>query len=93
LRGLATPLADPKWRAARAGIYVHPEGAKVGKESRSRCSPYAFRRSWATVRLEDGKALDAIGDVLNHRETSTTQNHHAFGSNRRRTRAVVEFTV
>lgn len=82
-----------KWRAADAGIRLHPEGAKVGKENRSLCSPHAFRRSWATIRLEDGEALDAIAEVLNHKELSTTKNHYAFGSDERRRRAVVEFSL
>ncbi|MGA9762025.1 MAG: site-specific integrase [Gaiellaceae bacterium] len=90
----ATTLAkQTKWRARRAGILLHPEGKKVGKENTSALSPHALRRTWATISLEDGRALDEIQDFLHHKEISTTRNHYAFSGGKRMRKVAAAFSV
>jgi len=75
-----------KRRANQAGLYVLEP---AHREYRSRVSPHAIRRSIATMLLNDGHPLDAVADVLNHRQVDTTRTHYAFSSPKRR-RATIE---
>jgi len=79
-----------KRRAARAGLY-ELEGKH--REHRSRVSPHALRRTFATLLLNDGHHLDAVADVLGHSSVDTTRNHYAFSSNARRRRTIEAFDV
>ena len=68
-----------KLRATRAGVYVYGTGQG---EDRSRVTPHALRRTFATLLLNQGHHLDAVADVLGHRSVDTTRNHYAFASMR-----------
>jgi integrase len=59
------------------------------REQRSRVTPHAIRRSVATMLLNSGEPIDAVADVLHHRQLDTTRRHYAFSSNRRR-KATIE---
>ena len=59
------------------------------REQRSRVTPHAIRRSVATMLLNNGEPIDAVADVLHHRQLDTTRRHYAFASNRRR-KATIE---
>jgi integrase len=48
-----------------------------------------LRRTLATHLLNDGHPLDAVADILGHRNVDTTRTHYAFASNARR-RATIE---
>jgi site-specific recombinase XerD len=58
-------------------------------EHRSRVSPHAIRRSIATMLLNEGHPLDAVADMLNHRQVDTTRTHYAFATPARR-RATID---
>jgi site-specific recombinase XerD len=75
-----------KRRASTAGLYVLDS---AHREHRSLVSPHAIRRSVATMLLNDGHPLDAVADVLRHRQVDTTRAHYAFASSERR-RATIE---
>lgn len=75
-----------KRRAAAAGLYVLDP---AHGEHRSLVSPHAIRRSIATMLLNDGHPLDAVADMLNHRQVDTTRTHYAFAAPARR-RATID---
>lgn len=75
-----------KRRAVRANLHVLQS---AHGECRSLVSPHAIRRSIATLLLNDGHPLDAVADVLHHRQLDTTRTHYAFSSPERR-RATIE---
>lgn len=76
-----------KNRAVAAGLHVlEPSSRGCG---RSRISPHALRRTFATLLLNDGHHLDAVADVLGHVNLDTTRKHYAFSSSER-VRATVE---
>ena len=79
-----------KLRAIRAGlhIYEHDDG-----EERSRVTPHALRRTFATILLNQGHHLDAVADVLGHRSVDTTRNHYAFASDARKRATMEAFDV
>lgn len=79
-----------KRRAARAGLYVL--GPEHG-EHRSRVSPHALRRTFATLLLNDGHHLDAVADVLGHASVDTTRDHYAFASDARKRATIEAFDV
>ncbi|MCW2929007.1 MAG: xerD [Thermoleophilia bacterium] len=79
-----------KIRAERAGLYVlNPSNPRNG---RSRVSPHALRRTFATLLLNDGHHLDAVADVLGHVNLDTTRKHYAFTSSERMRATVEGFT-
>lgn len=79
-----------KARAVRAGLHVlEPRHG----DHRSRISPHALRRTFATLLLNDGHHLDAVADVLGHASVDTTRNHYAFSSNERRRATIDGFHV
>ncbi len=76
-----------KNRAVAAGLFVlEPSSRGCG---RSRITPHALRRTFATLLLNDGHHLDAVADVLGHANLDTTRHHYAFSSSER-VRATVE---
>lgn len=79
-----------KRRAFLADLY--PLEAK-GKEYRSKVSPHALRRSFATLLLNEGHPIDAVADVLGHASLDTTRAHYAFSSNARRRATIEAFNV
>lgn len=70
-----------KTRATHLGLYLH---VTRSGEVVSRVSAHTLRRSVATIRLNDGEPLDAVSDMLMHRQLDTTRRHYAFASSRRR---------
>lgn len=70
-----------KRRASTAGLYVLDANHR---EHRSLVTPHAIRRSIATMLLNDGTPLDAVADLLNHRQVDTTRTHYAYASPDRR---------
>jgi integrase/recombinase XerD len=70
-----------KRRATAAGIHALQP---AHNEHRSKVSPHAIRRSVATMLLNSGEPIDAVADVLHHRQLDTTRRHYAFASNHRR---------
>jgi integrase/recombinase XerD len=77
---------DLKRRAAKIGLHrLEP----AHHEQRSRVTPHAIRRSVASMLLNSGEPIDAVADVLHHRQLDTTRRHYAFASNRRR-KATIE---
>lgn len=73
-------------RAASIDLYrLEP----AHREQRSRVTPHAIRRSVATMLLNSGETIDAVADVLHHRQLDTTRRHYAFSSSPRR-KATIE---
>lgn len=70
-----------KARATRLGLHLH---VTRSGEVVSRVSAHTLRRSVATIRLNDGEPLDAVSDMLMHRQLDTTRRHYAFAGNERR---------
>ena len=75
-----------KRRAVAAGLHAL---SPAHNEHRSKVSPHAIRRSVATMLLNGGEPIDAVADVLHHRQLDTTRRHYAFASNQRR-KATIE---
>jgi integrase/recombinase XerD len=67
-----------KWRAARAGILVQAQRPDKAGENKSELSPHAIRRSIATVLRKEGRAIEDIADLLNHRDLNVTRTYYAF---------------
>ena len=85
--GIAQQLKN---RAVSAGLHVlEPSSRGCG---RSRISPHALRRTFATLLLNDGHHLDAVADVLGHVNMDTTRKHYAFSSSERMRATVEGFT-
>lgn len=82
-----------KWRAARAGILPHSDSATVGRENKSRLSPHALRRSFATILRSQGLSLGDIAEILNHSDINTTRRHYAFTDNPVKRRTINQFRL
>lgn len=76
--GIAQQLKN---RRVAAGLHVL-EPSKRGC-GRSRITPHALRRTFATLLLNDGHHFDAVADVLGHVNLDTTRKHYAFSSSER----------
>jgi len=76
-----------KWRAARVDLLPHAPGSAVSPENTSKLHCHALLRSWATLRLNEGLALDAVADALGHASVDTCRRHYAFAGDERRRRA------
>lgn len=79
-----------KDRAVRAGL---GEKDPTTGHVRSKVTPHALRRTFATILLNDGHHLDAVADVLGHQSVDTTRRHYAFSSNARRRATIEAFNV
>lgn len=77
-----------KRRACLAGLHVLEP---AHREYRSRVSPHALRRSFATYLLNEGHGIDSVADVLGHASIDTTRRHYAFSSSERRRATVRGF--
>jgi len=77
-------------RAVAAGLHVLEP---AHGECRSRVSPHALRRTFATLLLNDGQPLDAVADILGHASVDTTRRHYAFASSARQRATVEAFNV
>jgi site-specific recombinase XerD len=77
-------------RAATAGLYVLDS---KHREHRSKITPHALRRTFATLLLNEGHHLDAVADVLGHESLDTTRKHYAFSSDERRRSTIEAFDV
>jgi site-specific recombinase XerD len=77
-----------KRRACLAGLHALEP---AHREYRSRVSPHALRRSFATYLLNEGHGIDAVADVLGHASIDTTRRHYAFSSSERRRATVRGF--
>lgn len=89
----STIAKQVKWRAARAGLVRHGAKALVGSENKSKLHPHALRRSWASIALNAGAALEDIADMLQHASIDTTRKHYAFTSSARKRRIAHSFNV
>jgi integrase/recombinase XerD len=89
----STVAKQVKWRAARAGLVRHGAKALVGGENKSKLHPHALRRSWASIALNAGAALEDIADMLQHASIDTTRKHYAFTSSERKRRIAHSFNV
>lgn len=83
-----TLMKQLKVRAARVGLHVTGD-----EQNPSRVHPHALRRTLATMLLNDGHHLDAVADILGHKETSTTRKHYAFSSNERRRATILAVNI
>ena len=81
---------DLNRRAVAAGLHVLEP---AHREHRSRVSPHALRRTFATLLLNDGQPLDAVADVLGHASVDTTRRHYAFASIARQRATVEAFAI
>lgn len=76
-----------KWRARRAGVRLHPEGAQVNAENTSEVSPHWARRTGGTE-LRRRVDIAAAAEILHHKSLDTTRNHYAFASSEEQRKAV-----
>lgn len=67
-----------KWRAKRAAILTHAVCPDKAGENKSALHTHAIRRSIATLLRKDGKSLEDIADLLNHKDMNVTRTHYAF---------------
>lgn len=79
-----------KRRASRAGLYAL---GHAHREYKSDVTPHVLRRTFATLLLNGGNALDAVADVLGHEYVDTTRKHYAFASDERRRATICSFEV
>ena len=62
---------------------VDADGQRLGFD-RKRVYPYAFRHSYAQRHADAGVPIDVLRDLLDHRETATTQGYYRVTQKRKR---------
>lgn len=66
-----------KWRAARVNLLTKGAREDKWRENKSKLSPHAIRRSVATMLRKEGKPLEDIADLLNHKDMNVTRTYYA----------------